>query len=202
MSERNDNQRHNKELGVDGEVLTEEEDQALIERNRAVEALSRNRAYLGREFLTWLLFRSNAGDPLGKFDDQPITVLVVGNISLRGLAGDATELTVKGRLSAYSDIVRYAIDQGLLVHTARLRLQHGEQVFEVTLDAEFLDFRGGDIPKVLSEEDEDQLAERLWLCERLGALIDTLWEHFVAIRTSPNWKGEVDEIKAWATQSP
>ena len=127
---------------------------------------------------------------------------MVGQVILRGLAGDATELAVKGHLSAYSDVVRSAIDKGLLVHQARLRIQFGEQVYEVTLDAEHLDFKGAQIPKVLSEEDADQITERLFLCERLAGLVDALWGAFMEVRASGEWKKKaVPGIKRWVSEA-
>lgn len=198
MSGREESEFLSGQVGVDGESVEEERDVAEVQRGEAAEALARNRAYLGREFLTWLLYMSNAGVTVCEVDDEPLTLLVVGQVNLRGLAGDATELVVKGHLSAYSDVVRSAIDKGLLVHQARLRIQHGERVFEVTLDAENLDFKGAQIPKVMSEEGDDQITERLWLCEKLSLLVDSLWGAFMEIRTSTKWAQKtVPSIKDW-----
>ena len=191
------------DIGIDGEAVVEEQDEAEVQRGEAVEALARNRAYLGREFLTWLLYTSNAGVAPCDVEGDPVSLLIVGQVNLRGLAGDATELAVKGRLSAYSDVVRNAIDQGLLVHTARLRLQHGEHAYEVTLDAEHLDFRAAQIPKALSEDDDDKITERLFLCERLAGIVDALWAAFVEVRRTAEWKKKVvPGIKAWVGEAP
>ncbi len=186
------------DVGVDGAAVEEEKDAAQVERQKVVEQLLRGRTYLGREFLTWLLWRSNSGGPITDVDDEPVSALFVGKVVLRGLAGDANELVVKGGMSAYSSVVRHAVDQGLLVHAARLRLQHGERALEVTVDAEHLDFRAAQIPKVLSEEDDDKLAERLWLCELLGRIVDALLGEFLKVRTSRRWKSKVvPSMKAW-----
>lgn len=198
MSGREESQFLKGEIGIDGEAVEEERDEAEVQRGEAVEALARNRAYLGREFLTWLLYMSNAGVVAADVDGEDLNVLVVGQVNLRGLAGDATELVVKGHLSAYSDVVRNAIDRGLLVHQARLRIQHGERVYEVTLDAENLDFKGAALPKVLSEDDGDKITERLWLAERLAALVDALWTSFMQVRASQDWANKtVPAIKTW-----
>ncbi len=186
------------EVGVDGMPIEEEKDVAVLEENKALEALARNRAYLGREFLTWLLYRSNSGDPISRFEDHNIVVVVVGKVVLQGLAGEATELAVKGHLSAYSDVVKSALARGLLLHSARLRMQHGEQVFEVTVDAEQFDFKSASIPALLGKNDEDKLQERLWLADKLSDLFDTLWHSFLEKRNSSAWKPEiVPAMKAW-----
>jgi hypothetical protein len=187
------------DIGVDGlPVEPEDQDEAELERGKAVAALAKNRAYLGRELLTWALWRSVSGDPLFEHEGEGVIVLVVGKVVLRGLAGEATELAVKGHTSGYSEVVRYAIDKGLLVHAARLRFQLGEQVFEATVDADTLSVRAATIPKALAEEDDEQLTERLWLTERLGALIDGLWARFLAVRATRAWHdAEVPALKAW-----
>lgn len=190
------------EIGVDGEAVAEAQDGAAVERQKVVEQLLRGRTYLGRELLTWLLWRSNAGGPIVDVDDEPVSLLFVGKIVLRGLAGDANELSVKGGMSAYSNVVRHAIDQGLLVHAARMRIQHGERAIEVTVDAEHLDFRSAQIPKVLSEEADDKVAERLWLCELLERIVDALLAEFLKVRTGRRWKTKiVPSMKAWLQET-
>ena len=193
-----------KEVGLDGEPIDEATDPGERDRAAAVEGLHRNRAYLGREFLTWVLWASNRGEALCAVEGHDVIVLLTGKVVLRGLAGEATELAVKGHLSAYSSVVRFAIDQGLLVHSARLRIEWNEQVFEVTVDAEHLDVRAALVPPVdaavAADEgsDEEQLLARLDVCDQVGALLDGLWVAFMEVRTAPKWKRKVvPSMKEW-----
>lgn len=190
------------EIGVDGAAIEEERDEADVERDKVVHELLRNRTYLGREFFTWLLWRTNTGGPITDVDGEQVIALVVGRIVLKGLAGDATELTVKGALSAYSEVVRSAIARGLLPHTMRLRLQHGERGFEVTVDAEHLGFSGASLPKVLSETDDDKVAERLYLTELLARIVEALLGEFLKVRASRKWRSKVvPSIREWAEEA-
>lgn len=189
-----------KEVGVDGLDVEEEKDEAELEKDRAKEELVRNRTYLGRELLTWLLHKSESGDPLLKFEKEKVTVLFVGPIALRGIAGETTELVAKGTMSPYSDLVKQAIARGLLVHSARLRIQHGEKSYAVGLDAEHLDFRSVELPAVLSEEEDDKIAERMWLIEQLSRLIEAVLAHFLELRISDTWREkEVPALRKWTT---
>jgi hypothetical protein len=122
---------------------------------------------------------------------------MVGRVVLRGMAGEATELVVKGVMAPYSAIVRRALAEGLLVHVARLRIQHGEKVYEATVDAEHLAVRSAKIPKVLSEEDDDKITERLYLAERLSMIVDAAFRRFMAIRVGKSWAAEVSALRAW-----
>lgn len=186
------------DTGVDGAATEEKQDEAELERAKAREALLRGRAYLGREFLTWLLWRSESGDALCDFEGTGVIPLFTGKIVLRGITGDVNELSARGSLAPYSEEVRHALDNGLLVHAARVRLTHGEKVYEVTLDAEFLDIRAAKLPELMSEEEDDQLTERLYLTEQLSGMVDALVVAFLQVRASRAWsKKVVPEMKAW-----
>ncbi|MET0402108.1 MAG: hypothetical protein ABW123_06870 [Cystobacter sp.] len=187
------------DTGVDGGATEEEtRDEAEVERDKAREQLLRGRAYLGREFLTWLLWRSESGGKLVEFEGAGVEVLYTGRLTLRGVNGDVTEMMARGTLAPYSEQVRHSMDRGLLVHQARLRLTHGEKVYEVTLDAEFLDIRAAKLPELMTEEEDDQLLERLYFTEQLSGIVDTLVTAFLQVRASRSWsKKVVPEMKSW-----
>lgn len=186
------------ELGVDGQATEEKREEAEVEKGKAREQYLRGKAYLGRELLTWLLWKSESGEPVAERDGSPITVLFVGKTVLRGIAGEVTELTARGALAPYSVLLRQALDRGLLLHGARLRLTHGEKVYEVTLDAEYLDVRSAKLPELMSEEEDDRLSERLWLSEQLSAVVQVLVEAFLRVRCGRTWaRSVVPALKAW-----
>lgn len=192
------------ETGVDGAAVEETKDLAEVERGKAREAFLRGKAWLGRELLTWLLFRSESSEPLLKLDKQPVTVLFEGRLVLRGIAGEVVENTLRGAMAPYSPLVRRALERGLLVHGARLRLTHGEHSYEVTLDAEQFDIRSARLPELTAEEEDDRLRERLYLSEQIAGLVRALIERFLEVRAGPKWmKEEVPALKAWmAEQRP
>jgi hypothetical protein len=186
------------DVGVDGAATEEKQDEAEVEKGKAREALLRGRTYLGREFLTWLLWRSEEGEPLAEFEKAGLTVLFLGRVVLRGVSGDVTELSARGSMAPYSEQVKHALDRGLLVHQARLRIMHGERPFEVTLDAEFLDIRAATLPELMSEEEDSRLTERLYLAEQLSAMVQTLVEAFITVRAGRAWsKQVVPAMKEW-----
>ncbi len=187
------------ETGVDGATGKEELDPEIVEQAKAKEALYRGRAWLGRECLCWILMKSESSDALCTVDKQPLRVVFTGKILLRAGAGEVTEVAAKGVSAPYSGIVRFALKRNLLVHGAHLQLTHGEQTFEVTLDAERFDFRAGKLPALLAEGDEgEELVERLELVSRLGRCVDALIEQFIKVRVGPTWQRTVvPELKAW-----
>lgn len=186
------------DIGVDGQAVEEQRDEAEVERDKAREQLLRGRTYLGREMLTWLLWRSESGDPLVEHEGQPVTALFTSRVVLKGVHEDVTELSARGAMAPYSEQVRHALDRGLLVHSARLCFTHGERQYEATLDAEHLDVRSAKLPQLMTEEDDDRLQERLHLAEELSGIVDALVEAFLAVRIHKRWRQKiVPAMKEW-----
>lgn len=185
------------EVGADGAAVEEERDAAELEQARAREQLLRGRTWLGRELLTWLLWRSEAGGAIVRDGSEDVEVLFLGPLTLRAARGDVVELVARGAQAPYAGEVRRALDAGLLVDRARVRITCGEKAWETGLDAERLDVRAAKLPELLSEADDDRAAERLWLAERLSALVDALAREFLRVRTGRGWKKAAAAMKAW-----
>jgi len=187
------------DAGIDGLATdADERDAVEVERDSAREQLLRGHAFLGRELLTWLLWRSESTAPITTLDGEELTVLFEGRLVLRGAFGDVTELVARGGQAPYSAQVRRALDAGLLVHQARLRIAHGERTFEATLDAEHLDLRAAKLPDLIAEEEDARILERLYLAERLGAAVDALAGAFLKERTGRGWsRTVVPQMKGW-----
>jgi hypothetical protein len=56
------------ELGVDGQAAADERTPEELEQAKAREALLRGRTWLGRECLTWLLWKSESTEPVTELD--------------------------------------------------------------------------------------------------------------------------------------
>jgi hypothetical protein len=182
------------DTGVDGQATHEAVDEVEKELGNAKEQLFRSRTWLGREFLTWLLWKSEAASDI----IEGVRVVFVDRVTLRGIKGEVSEISLKGKQSPYSQECKHALSNGLLLHTARLKLMSGEREWEATLDAEHLDVRSGKIPQLLSEEEDDRLTERLDLTEQLSTMLDGLVEAFLEVRIRPTWRKKVvPDIQEW-----
>lgn len=189
------------EVGVDGQATVEEQSPSEKEQAQAQEALLRGRTWLGRECLTWLLWKSESSEALLELEGQPLSVVFNGKLTLRAGGGDVTEVQAKGVAAPYSKLVKRALSKGLLVHAGRLQLTWGEQVYDVGLDAEFFDLRAAKLPALLQEEKDDQLSERLELATRASTLVDALVRAFVKERTGKNWESKtVPALKEWMAE--
>jgi hypothetical protein len=185
------------ELGIDGQS-----DAASAEEKaegEAKAALLRGNTWLGREFLTWLLFRSNGSEGLCLVEGHPLVVAATGGITLRGSSHEVSELKAKGNGAAYAKTIRRALNEGLAVHILALKLEWNGLCFEVTLDAEFLDSRAVRLPTQAGEDEGTLLADRLERQKQLGELIAALVATFRAIRVEKSWSVEVEAMQRWAS---
>ena len=186
------------ETGVDGQATEEERDPAEVEAEKTKEQALRGGTYLGREFLTWLLWQSESSESILELEKEPLTVVFIDRLMVRALVGKVTEISAKGMAAPYALLVKQVMAGGLLVQQARLQLTLGERVFQLTLDAENLDVRGGKLPTLVAEEESERVDERLYLTELLSSAIDALVQKFVALRSTSEWKKtEVPQLQAW-----
>lgn len=186
------------EVGLDGQATEAAPDVGEQEQAQAREALLRGRTWLGRECLTWLLWKSESTEAVVEVEGRPVTAVFNGKLGLRAAGGDITEVTVKGVTAPYAALVKQALGRGLLVHAAKVQLTWGEAVFDVSLDAEFFDVRSAKLPGLLQEEEGERLTERLELATRASQLVDALVAAFVAARTSKAWLSKtVPALKEW-----
>lgn len=176
---------------------TDDDEAREVEQGAAREQLLRGKAYLGREFLTWLLWRSESGEPLFERDGAPVTVLFTGGVNLRGITGDVVEGAMRGATAPYSKLIRQALDRGLLVHAGRLAITHGERRYQVSLDAERFLFKGCKLPALMTEEADDRTQERMFLVGELAAMVDALLTKFLRRRASSRWAETVGDMLAW-----
>jgi hypothetical protein len=158
-------------------------------------------AYLGREFLTWLVWRVDAGDDRFAAKDGEFSAAFGGRTRLGSMAGFATDLVMKGGSPAHGAEARAAIGSGHTVREAELRFARGEREWRFTLLAETLDLRSVKLPALLKEEEDDRLAERLALLEELDELVRAAFRKFLDERTRPGWKRTiVPALREWLVE--
>lgn len=174
-----------------------------------------DRRYLGREFLTWLIYHSDDENGGGHFAESDLgdefRVVVGERVVLKALGEGAGEITARGVAPAMTPDVRYAVAGGLTVREADLlflrgsrgsRENGGEQVWQAAVSAEGFDLRRIKLPALLSEEDSEQLNERVGLIDQLDAMLRAAFQSFVGLRLSEKWRSEeLPNMRAWLARS-
>jgi hypothetical protein len=164
-----------------------------------------DRRYLGREFLTWLLFYAddeNGGGAFTDGDGEPFRVRAGERIVLKALGEGAGEITARGAAPAETADVRYAIAGGLSVHEADLLFLRGERTFQAAVTAELFDIKRAKLPALVSDEDLLRAEERLQLLDELFGMLRAAYKAFLRVRLQGSWESEeVPRLRGWLQRS-
>jgi hypothetical protein len=155
-------------------------------------------AFLGREFLSWLLLRADRGAATFSDDDGDFTVGFGGRARLQGTGADVTDAVLKGRSPAYGIEVRAGLGAGRSLREAELTVARGDREFRFTLVAETFDLKSVKLPARLTDEGDDRLGERMALLEELERALAAAYAAFLGERTRPTWTRKVvPALREW-----
>jgi hypothetical protein len=161
--------------------------------------------FLGREFLTWLWFKSEAElDGLIKVKNQDAVILAVGDKMLLETGdGEYREtLVLQGSHSEHRE-ARLGLMQGKLPEEMHLKLIRGQDEWQLTLKAATLEIKGLKSKSASGpqEDDEDQEAfffDQMYQVEAVSEIVDGLFREFLQVRLSPAWdQEEMPRVQDW-----
>jgi hypothetical protein len=166
-------------------------------------------AYLGREFLAWLLHRVEQGEATFDGEAGQASFGFGSRAKLTATIGFATDVALKGRSPAGGAEMKAALGSGHAMREAELTVHSGEQEWRFTLVADTLDLRGVKLPKGVDQEDipkdlDDaelaaiRLQDRLSLLDAALAHVRAAYGVFLEERLSPKWrKHTVPALREW-----
>ena len=159
----------------------------------------------GREFLTWLWFKSEERN--GRIDlggDEEIMLLFVRRLVLESGQGDYAESVVCQGQHASLLEGKEALRQGKKIRAARLSLEIDAAEWEFTFKADLFQFQSMKVPAPAEEFGENgeiaaegRLLERIFLIEKAVAVMDRLFTAFLALRGSHAWTAEAVRMEDW-----
>ncbi len=161
--------------------------------------------FLGREFLTWLWFKSEAElDGLIKVREQePVIVAVGDKMVLETGDGEYREtLVLQGSHSEHRE-ARLGLMQGKLPEEMHLKLIRGQDEWQLTLKAATLEIKGLKSKSASGpqEDEDDQEAfffDQMYQVEAVSEIIDGLFREFLQVRLSPAWdQEEMPRVQDW-----
>lgn len=161
-------------------------------------------AFLPREFMTWLWFKSEERDGIiaipGRTD---VKLNFERRVVLEAGEGEYSETVSCQGLHADLREGKTAIREGKKVREARLRLEHDSDRWEFTLKADRFQFQSMKLPSAGGfeeevEEKEGGILERIYLVETALKTMDDLFAFFLKQRLSQQWiSEEIPRIKTW-----
>ncbi len=168
------------------------------------------KSFLGREFLTWLWFKSEkTGGTIEISGGKFVEVLFLDRMTL-DLAGADTPQTVslKGEHSGLREGMA-ALREGKKIEEARVSVRAGDNTFTMLLKGTWFSFGAFRTPPVLPQGEADpdegpeaRFLEKAALIEEGMEIVDSLFEHFVKLRISDQWEStELPEMRKWIGSS-
>lgn len=158
---------------------------------------------IGREFLTWLWFKSEERNGrIALRNQEEIELRFLKRISLEAGEGEYSQGVVCHGIHAELKEGKEAIRQGKKVKEAGIKLTHDQNEWEFSLKGDSFDFQSLKMPQTdwqeTSEDPSGGLLERIYLIENAVKTMDALYESFLKIRFSSLWKEkEIPLLNKW-----
>jgi hypothetical protein len=160
--------------------------------------LQTNRNFLGREFLTWLWFKSETQNHkvtiknIGEFQ-----LFIDNKIILSSASGSVRENSLKGNSPAYAREAGTALSSGKMLSEAKFILQNQELHWSFSISAEDLSLRSVRLPNVTKENSKEHFAQRIAYGKMLNDIIDELYKEYMNLRLTSGFKEEAILIQDW-----
>lgn len=160
--------------------------------------LQTNRAFLGREFLTWLWFKSETQNhklTIGNYGT--FHLYIDDKIVLSSTSGSVRENSLKGGTPAYAFEAGSALGTGKLVHEAKFILQDAERQWSFSILGEDLSLRNVRLPSISEADSQAHITQRISSSTLLTNIIDELFKNFMDLRISDHFHNELTNIREW-----
>ena len=159
-----------------------------------------DRGFLGREFLSWLLYHADTGE--GSFElskDNELAVYVDKVVQLKCDFNLTGSTVVRGDGPGQTPETRSALAVGKQPIKMGLMLGSNLGEWGLVLDGVTMDVSNVALPPAEEDEPQARLEERFENVIKLAGLIDGLFEKFVQGRLSAEWPRLLGRMKQWAS---
>lgn len=154
---------------------------------------------IGLDFLTWLLFASEARGGIFELGDLGEFGVTVEGPLLFYMEGDgAHEAVLRKGQPVFSIEAKSALLAGKKLRRAKISLARGNETWQVTLDARDFVFRSLRLPDVEALDPIGRFQERMRSLDIFAQAFFTLYERFLDERRDESeWKSTLREIHRW-----
>lgn len=160
--------------------------------------LIQQKAFLGKEFLTWLWYRAEHEPAFELTRGRRVEVEIEGPIVLDAHYGDARSTALKGGSPTTAPEARTALLEGKKLKKARLKISGDGVDWIAGIDAETMAIGGLNLPRAGQLPFEEHLKLRVEFALDFEAILTDLWGEFLLLRLDePSWKPELKRIQAW-----
>jgi hypothetical protein len=169
----------------------------------------REKAFLGREFLTWLWFKSDqTGGQIDGADGKTVEVVFLDRMTFDLPDAVAPQTaTFKGEQSELREGLA-CLREGKKIEEAKFSLKSGENEFVMTIKGTWFSFGGFKTPAVMpstessdNEDPEAAFLEKVYLVEEGMDAVDSLFGQFLKLRISSDWETELAQLSLWVQEN-
>lgn len=165
-----------------------------------IKFLQNNKHFLGREFLTWLWFKTETTAKTIKHNDYGKFELIVDDkIVLSSNSSTVKENSLKGGTPAFSKEAGNALLSGKMAQELRFILQNQESQWFFTLNANDLNVKNLKCPHIPAEDSTSYFIQRISLIRLVNDLVDTLLKEYLVLKMSAQLEQEIENLQDWMT---
>lgn len=161
---------------------------------------------LGRDFLTWLWFKSEQQNGIFRSaKGEDFSLHIEQKVVVEGGEGESREKAVCTGIMSELKEAKLGLRTGKKVILARIKLEQDVHQWILDIDAANFCFSGLKTPKVdtsLEEGDDPDsiFLEKTFLVEKALEFMDSVFSGFVELRLSADWQREVQAFKKWLNE--
>lgn len=159
--------------------------------------LIEEKQFLASDFLLWLWYEGDQTDNIFSVNNEAIEVHYDDQLVLEAHFAESEKNSLKGGSPTHAPEARKALQFGKEVSKAKIRLVKSEREWLFVVDAASFKFSAIKLPTILSEQEDDQFYERMYLIEELEVAWFELYRQFLEIRLSETWSEISAKMTAW-----
>jgi len=155
-------------------------------------------AHIGRDFLTWLWFFSEACGGVATLDAGPFSVAIEGPLCFMFEGAGAHETVLRNGQPLVSAEARTALINGKKLKRAKVTLARDEAVWKFTFDADSFTLRSAQLPQGEDLDPISRFQDRMLALDTLREVITGFYTRFLDERLNTDeWKAIREDIRKW-----
>jgi len=160
--------------------------------------LIQQKSFLGKEFVTWLWYRSEENPRVHIRGPRECEVEFLQQLVLEANYGDAKSSVLRGDSPSTSPESAVALREGKKIKRARMKVICDGNDWVATIDGENLNVSGLQMPKVGKLPFDEALHLRLEFAADFDSVLSELFNTFLELRLDEKeWTKELKKIHHW-----
>ena len=186
--------------------LLQEHDQQKVDMLEPAQFVANNEHsssladFLGKDFLTWLWWRSEVSPEFQTIKGEIFTLSMEQRVTVSGGDGITQEIaSVSGPLSGLRE-ARVGLANGKKVTQCTLSCEKDGLSWQTSFNAMDLSARSLRCPRIENEGDDPDgvVLEKIYLMEVFFSMVDALYNTFLVYRLSEEvWTDQVENVQCW-----